>query len=267
MDNNSPVVIDDEPSLKNQVSVQQEQHMELMKIAVQSEGGVEKLDKLMDLQERWERNLARKQFFDSMAAFQMALPEIGKRGKADFGPGKASYSYAKIEDIAAAIREPLAENDLSYRFEQTTEQSSAGPFTTVNCIVTHKDGHSEKAEMSAYPDKSGGKNPIQELASTVSYLRRYTLTGALGITVAEEDNDGHGDHNDFQQSPKSNSQPPQRTNAPSGVATDKQIGLLKAKLSHKEIAQTEMCEAMNIKNIEAVQFAQVNECIKWIDTQ
>jgi hypothetical protein len=44
--------------------------------------------------------------------------------------------------------------------------------------------------MSAPADKSGGKNDIQAMASTVTYLRRYTLTGALGITTGNDDNDG-----------------------------------------------------------------------------
>jgi len=267
MTDKSPVTLDQKPEKTNQIALQQEQHMELMKIAVQSEGGVEKLERLMDLQERWERNNARKSFFDSMAAFQKALPRIIKNGNADFGEGKAAYSYAKLEDIAEAIKKPLAKNDLSYRFEQKTEQSSAGPFTTVNCIITHSDGHSEKAEMSAYPDNTGKKNAIQQLASTVSYLRRYTLTGALGITVSDEDDDGAGDQTETQQSPKANSSPPQRTSQPAGAATDKQIGLLKAKLGHKEITQSEMCEAMDIENIESLQFSQVNECIKWIESQ
>jgi hypothetical protein len=187
-------VIEYEAQQIHPLAVQQEQHMKLMELAVQSDGGVEKLEKLMALQERWEQNNARKAFFDAMAAFQEQMPVIEKRGLASFahnqGGGMTSYTYAKLEDIAAAIKQPLADNNLSYRFEQATEQSSSGPFITVTCIVTHKDGHSESAQMGGYPDTSGKKNAIQQLASTVSYLRRYTLTGALGITVSDEDDDG-----------------------------------------------------------------------------
>ena len=198
MEKDKQVTIEHESQQIHPLAVQQEQLMELMKLAVQSEGGVEKLEKLMALQERWEQNNARKSFFDAMANFQEALPVIEKKGLAAFahnqGGGMTSYSYAKLEDIAAAIKKPLAENDLSYRFEQTTEQSQSGPFITVTCIVTHKDGHSEAAQMGGYPDGSGKKNPIQQLASTVSYLRRYTLTGALGVTVSDEDDDAAGNN-------------------------------------------------------------------------
>lgn len=61
---------------------------------------------------------------------------------------------------------------------------------TVRCIVSHKSGHQEFCEMMSTPDQSGGKNNIQQSASAITYLRRYTLTGALGIAAADEDIDG-----------------------------------------------------------------------------
>ena len=192
-DDTQELVTTDQPQI-HPLAVQQQQHMKLMELAVQSDGGVEKLEKLMDLQERFERNHARKAFFDAMARFQEQMPVIHKRGKAGFdhrnGGGRTEYSFARLEDIAEAIRKPMADNGLSYSFQQSAEPSGSGPFITVRCVLTHTDGHSEFAEMSAYPDTSGNKNSIQEQASTVSYLRRYTLTGVAGIVVADEDNDG-----------------------------------------------------------------------------
>ena len=41
-------------------------------------------------------------------------------------------------------------------------------------------------------DTSGAKNDIQQKGSTQTYLQRYTLIGALGLTTADEDNDGKG---------------------------------------------------------------------------
>lgn len=169
--------------------------MSLMEVAIKSDDGIKKLEGLMRLQERWEKNTARKSFFNAMAKFQKQLPLIEKKGLASFahnnGQGKTEYTYAKLEDIAQAIKAPLSDNGLSYRFEQKTESSSSGLFISVTCIITHLEGHNEYADMSGYQDSSGKKNPIQEVASTVSYLRRYTLTGALGITVSDEDNDSN----------------------------------------------------------------------------
>jgi hypothetical protein len=45
--------------------------------------------------------------------------------------------------------------------------------------------------MKAPPDDSGKKNPIQQIASTVSYLERYTLFAITGL-APQEDDDGAG---------------------------------------------------------------------------
>jgi hypothetical protein len=45
--------------------------------------------------------------------------------------------------------------------------------------------------MSAPPDTSGAKNVIQAKASTVTYLRRYTLLGAVGMAAGMPDSDGN----------------------------------------------------------------------------
>jgi hypothetical protein len=44
--------------------------------------------------------------------------------------------------------------------------------------------------MSAGADSTGNKNNIQSIGSTRTYLQRYTLVGALGLSTADEDNDG-----------------------------------------------------------------------------
>ena len=48
----------------------------------------------------------------------------------------------------------------------------------MTCQITHELGHSESVEMTAPPDDSGGKNTIQSIASTKTYLERYTLLAA-----------------------------------------------------------------------------------------
>ena len=138
------------------------------------------LDKLMDLQERWEAKEAKKAFNKAMADFQSNLDPIKKTREAH------NNKYADIDDIAQAIRADLAKNGLSYQFRQSQSDGNI----TVSCVISHEAGHSEATELTAQSDNSGGKNSIHAMASTVTYLRRYTLTGGLGITTGEDDNDG-----------------------------------------------------------------------------
>ena len=66
-----------------------------------------------------------------------------------------------------------------------------GAKLTITCVVTHRAGHSERTTLSAGNDDSGGKNSIQAMASTKTYLERYSLLAATGMaTGGELDNDG-----------------------------------------------------------------------------
>ena len=53
-------------------------HMRLIELAVSRDLDVVKLEKLMDLQERHDRTLARKAFYEAMARFQSEVPTIKK---------------------------------------------------------------------------------------------------------------------------------------------------------------------------------------------
>lgn len=152
--------------------------MQLMQVAVESNADLDKLEKLMALQERWEANQAKKSFFDSLSRFQRNCPDILKLKQGH------NYMYAPLGDIRAQTKDLLADCGLSIRFEQ---DHASG--ITVTCVVTHKDGHSERTTMTGNADTSGSKNSIQAIGSTVTYLQRYTLIGALGITTADADID------------------------------------------------------------------------------
>lgn len=151
----------------------------LLAMAIEKGTDIDQLEKLMDLKERYDANIARKAFYFAMSAFQANLPTISKRKDGH------KCKYAPLGDIAEQIRKPLQDAGLSYRFEM-----DHGEAITIICIVTHTDGHSERTTMIAPPDESGSLQGIQARASTVTYLQRYTLIGALGLTTADEDMDG-----------------------------------------------------------------------------
>lgn len=152
----------------------------LIEKAIESDAGVDKLERLMDMQLRWEAEQAKKEFQAALTQFQNKCPVIDKKKNGH------NYKYAPLCDIVSQIKNLLSECGLSYRFEQ---EHSEGKYK-VTCVVTHVDGHSEYTSMEAYPDNTGSKNDVQAIGSTVTYLQRYTLTGALGITTADEDMDG-----------------------------------------------------------------------------
>lgn len=159
----------------------------LLAQAIEKGLDVAALEKLMDLRERYQADQARKAYFEAFTNFQANAPDIRKNKTADFGAGKASYKYAQLSEIARQIAPELKKNDLNYRWEiQDTLQE-----IKVTCLVSHKDGHTERTTMTGTPDTTGSKNAIQARGSAIEYLKRYTLIGALGLTTADSDVDGH----------------------------------------------------------------------------
>lgn len=152
---------------------------------------VAKLEKLLDVKERWEANEARKAFTAAKAAFKAEAPRLLKNRKVAFPSqkGRTEYDHATLDAITEALSPVLAKHGLAFSWETT--QNEAG-LVRVACVLTHVLGHSERVALQAAADQSGSKNPIQAIGSTVTYLERYTLLAITGLATAEQDDDGAG---------------------------------------------------------------------------
>jgi len=176
------------PAKANMPAAQNITPMDMLQMAVQQNADLDKLEKLMALQERWEANEAKKAYTAAMAKFRSECPSIEKTKTVDFTSqkGRTHYTHSDLSYAADVLKKPLADNGFSYTWK--TEQQSNKVFVT--CFVTHKLGHSESTTLSADPDITGNKNSIQAIGSTVSYLERYTLFAILGLASKEMDDDG-----------------------------------------------------------------------------
>lgn len=154
----------------------------LIQLAIEQGADVDKLEKLMQLQERWNANQARSAFYAALSQFQMNCPVITK-SKSGYDD---RYRYAPLDKITEAIKGVMNQCGLTYRWEQAEESDKI----TVTCIINHVQGHAESTSLTGSPDTSGSKNAIQSRGSVVQYLRRYTLESALGISTSMSDNDG-----------------------------------------------------------------------------
>lgn len=163
----------------------------LLAMAVQQGADLDRLERLMALQERWEANEARKAMDEALSGFRGEDIDIVKRKKVRFTTDSGAtinYAHAELVEICAAIGPALAKHGLTYRWNVTQGQGQI----TVECVVAHKAGHSFTVGMHAPPDTSGKKNAIQQMGSTVTYLQRYTLNSALGLSSRGDDDDGRG---------------------------------------------------------------------------
>ena len=162
----------------------------LMMVAIEKNLDLDKVEKAMALQERYEANEARKAYHDAMAGFKASPPEIEKDRHVKFQTSKGftEYDHASLANVTQKINSALSQHGLSAGWKV----AQADKVITVTCTITHRLGHSESTGLSASPDDSGGKNNIQAIGSTISYLSRYTLLCLTGLATYDQDNDGNG---------------------------------------------------------------------------
>jgi hypothetical protein len=143
------------------------------------------LKEMMLIQERWEAGVAKKAFVVAMTRFKKNVPALPRSSEVAYGTTK--FKFCPLDKMCAILDPVLAGQGLSYNWTQ----SQAEGLITVTCKLTHKLGHSESTSLSASAVNSGGKNGIQGIGSTNSYLQRYTLRAITGTAEAGDD-DGAG---------------------------------------------------------------------------
>ena len=190
----------------------------LLQMAVQQGQSLDYLERLMALQQRWEEMEARKAFVAAMAAFKAGpLAPIYKRKGVGYETKDGDfvgYKHAELSDVTEVVVPAMGAQGLSHRWD--IEQKDGR--VRVACVVTHAMGHSESVVMDAPPDSSGKKNALQQIASTVTYLCRYTLLAITGMSTRGMDDDaggvGDGDEGDDRQAGKHPGSPPPPPAAP-----------------------------------------------------
>lgn len=132
------------------------------------------------------------QFAQAMADFKKNPPDIIKSRIADVqkdGRKLYSYNYADLDAYTKAAMPGLAERGITWSFSFSEHDG----LITVSCILRYGLYEQTPTTFSALPDSTGGKNPIQQKSSTLSYLMRYTFCGATGLTAGLPDIDGKAD--------------------------------------------------------------------------
>lgn len=218
--------------------------MEMLDRALSQNAPVETLSKLMDLQERWERNQARKAFEDAMANAKAEIPEIKKARKVDFTStkGRTNYQYEDLASIMSVVAPILSKYGLSVRYRTTAEPNQP---IVVTCIVSHRMGHSEENTLMAARDESGNKNSIQSIGSTVTYLQRYTLKAALGLAAAADDDGGRAGETEDQ----------------AKKITEAQASVIRELIEKGDLETSVFCARWQVEAVTDIPLRQFNEVV------
>lgn len=162
--------------------------MQMLNTAVAQGADLDKLQKLMDLQERWEKNEARKAYQLAFSAFKAEAVMVVKNITIMDGPLKGKR-YADLFGVVEAATPMLSKHGLTTTWKIVKNDKD---WIEAECTLTHVAGHSESASFGGPPDAGGAKNAMQARASTLSYVERYTFLAVTGLAAGGTDDDGDG---------------------------------------------------------------------------
>jgi len=156
------------------------------------------IEKMLELQIKYEKNEARKAYFDAVAKFKAVAPPVKKDKWNDW----FKSWYTTLGNLLDTYNPILGEHGLSLSFPINSVPPHTDKSMTVECKLSHAMGHSEAISMTSPIDQaavgktSGQKSrtPIQDIKTTFTYLRSATCEAILGVAGSEAgsaDNDGN----------------------------------------------------------------------------
>jgi hypothetical protein len=144
---------------------------------------------LLDVKLRFEAAENKRRFDEALERFRANPPEIERTKHVEIATrsGDAmSYDHAELDKANKIVTEALRAVGITHHWK-------AGEINgrTAVTLMLRGFGHTEEmGTLSGPPDTSGGKNSIQAIGSTTSYLQRYVLLASLGLVAEGQDDDG-----------------------------------------------------------------------------
>lgn len=145
---------------------------------------MDKMERLLAMQERVQTRGAEIAFSQALSAMQPLLPTIKKNGQIAHG-GKIISDFAEWSDINRAISPVLSAHGFSLSFKPSNDGKPS-----VTAILRHEGGHKDDCTLELPLDTSGAKNAVQAVGSSLTYGKRYAAVLLLNLTVEGEDDDG-----------------------------------------------------------------------------
>jgi hypothetical protein len=228
--------------------------MDIVRAALAT-GNIEMYREAVALAKELDAIAARKAFDNAMADAKAAIPTIRKNREVaapDKGEKKGpKYRFEDLAEIARTIDPILGEHGLSYRFKVSSEINQP---IRVTCIVSHRAGHFEETTLTSGRDDGPGRNAIQQIGSTITYLQRYTLKAALGL-AATQDDDGRASEPEAE---------PELYTPPTGSISQDQADQLRDLLESLSVSPKAFLQWARQKRIEEIPAEHFDSCVEKI---
>jgi hypothetical protein len=144
--------------------------------------------------------------------------------------------YADLGSVINAMKEPFADNGLSYSQFPFMREGVVG----VETILMHDSGEWITSELNL----PMGKQTAQEAGSVITYARRYALQSIAGIP--SEDDDGNA-----------------ATQAAKVIST-KQLADIRNALGVTGMSEEELCKMIKLNKLVDMQEARYDNCLNFL---
>lgn len=156
------------------------------RVALSPDADIDKLERLLAMQERVMAKQAQMAFDEAQADMQARLPRIVET-KNNL---QTKSKYAALEDINHQIMPVLQAYGFSVSFSVNQNENNV----SVTATLKHRMGHREETTITLPIDNVGiagtvNKTIVHAIGSTVTYAKRYALCAILNISTG--DNDGN----------------------------------------------------------------------------
>lgn len=208
------------------VGIQNTNPADLILAAVNSNTDLEKLEKLLELQLRWQANEARKEYALSFSNAQKAVTSVYKSKTNN----QTKSKYADLGDVIESVKPVYTKEGFSVIFYEG--DTVAQEMIRIYADVLHSSGHKETYHLDVPLDGKGlqgnaNMTKIHGKASSVAYARRYLMCMIWNIPTS--DNDGNTDVE---------------------VITEKQLSDILDLLAAKELSEKKLLEFLKIEALE-----------------
>jgi hypothetical protein len=168
--------------VSTELATQPDSPMRMLQAAIDNKLDPAIIEKMLDLRDRWEASEARKAYMEAVAAFKADPPKVYK----DRLNKQYNSKYSSLANLVNTVNAALSKHGLNARWDIAQAEA-----ITVSCILSHVMGHSERVSMSGPADESGSKNKLQQIKSTVTYLKIATFEAVTGVASEDMDDDGN----------------------------------------------------------------------------
>lgn len=224
----------------------------LLAFAMEQGADIDKLTKLFELQTQWEANQARKAFNESLAGFKSNPPPITKDKHVYYetSKGATDYWHASLANLVSVIAPALGDHGLSFRWHTNQQDGQI----KVTCILSHYLGHQESVSLVAHADQSGGKNAIQAVGSSITYLQRYTLFAITGLAAGDDDDGRQGVI-------------AEQEVVDQGCVSESQVAEINRRLAAMKISAQSLAAATGFDSVDSIPAAAYDRVINYLARQ